>query len=49
MEKYVNGYYLVKKLQTAYAGVIPSIIEKQQWPTVDKGFKVFPPMAKKKK
>ena len=49
MEKYVNGYYLVKKLQTAYAGVIPSIIEKQQWPAVDKGFKVFPPVAKKKK
>jgi len=49
MEKYVNGYYLVKKLQTAYAGVIPSITDKQQWPAVDKGFKVFPPVAKKKK
>ena len=49
MEKYVNGYYSVKKLQAAYAGVIPSITDKQQWPTVDKGFKVFPPVAKKKK
>ena len=49
MEKYVNGYYLVKKLQAAYAGVIPSITDKQQWPAVDKGFKVFPQVAKKKK
>ena len=48
MEKYVNGYYSVKKLQAAYAGVIPSITDKQQWPAVDKGFKVFPPVANKK-
>ena len=49
MEKYVNGYYSVKKLHAAYVGVIPSITDKQQWPAVDKGFKVFPPVAKKKK
>jgi hypothetical protein len=49
MEKYVNEYYSIKKLQVAYAGVIPSITDKQQWPAVEKGFKVFPPVAKKKK
>ena len=49
MKKYVNGYYSVKKLQATYVGVIPSITDKQQWPAVDKGFKVFPPMSKKKK
>jgi len=48
MEKYVNGYYSVKKLHATYAGVIPSITDKQQWPAVDKGFKVFPLVAKKK-
>jgi len=49
MEKYVNEYYSIKKLQVSYAGVIPSITDKQQWPAVEKGFKVFPPVAKKKK
>jgi len=49
MEKYVNEYYSIKKLQVAYAGVIPSITDKQQWPAVEKGFKVFPPVVKKKK
>ena len=48
MKKYVNGYYLVKKLQATYVGVIPSITDKQQWPAVDKGFKIFPLVAKKK-
>ena len=38
----------MKKLQAAYAGVIPSITNKQQWLAVDKGFKVFPPVAKKR-
>lgn len=49
MEKFVNEYYSVKKLQAAYAGVIPSITDKQQWPAVNKGFKVLPPVTKKKK
>ena len=49
MEKYVHKYYSVKKLQAAYAGEIPNITDKQQWPVVDKGFKVYPPVAKKKK
>jgi hypothetical protein len=36
-------------LQAAYAGVIPSITDKQQWPANEKGFKVFAPVDKKKK
>ena len=46
MSKYVHEAYSVKKLQSAYAGVIPHITDKQQWPKVDKGFKVFPPVVK---
>ncbi|XP_066310341.1 uncharacterized protein [Miscanthus floridulus] len=49
MENYVNGYYSVKKLQAAYARVIPSITDKQQWPAVDKGFKVFHQWLRKRK
>jgi hypothetical protein len=39
----------VKKLQAAYACEIPNIPDKQQQPIVDKGFKVYPPVAKTKK
>ena len=43
MDKYVHEYYSIKKLQTTYAGEIPNITDKQQWPAVDQGFKVYPP------
>jgi hypothetical protein len=49
MNKYVHVTYSVKKLKAAYAGYIPHITDKQQWPVVDKGFKVFPPAVKEKK
>jgi len=49
MGKYVHEYYSVRKLQAAYAGQIPNLTDKQQWPVVDKGFKVFPPVAKTKR
>jgi hypothetical protein len=48
-QKYVHEYYSVKKLKAAYAGQIPNITDKGQWPVVDKGYKVFPPLAKKKR
>jgi hypothetical protein len=43
MDKYVHEYYSIKKLQINYAGEIPNITDKQQWPAVDQGFKVYPP------
>jgi hypothetical protein len=49
MSKYVHEYYSVKKLKATYAGQIPNITDKGQWPIVDKGYKVFPPLAKKKR
>ncbi|KAF0899783.1 hypothetical protein E2562_024100 [Oryza meyeriana var. granulata] len=34
--------------KATYAGVIPNISDKKMWPQVDKGFKLLPPMAKKR-
>lgn len=48
MEKYVDMAYSVQKLQRAYQGVIPHITDKNQWPQVDKGFKLLPPLCKKR-
>jgi hypothetical protein len=48
MGSFVDNYYSVAKFQAAYAGIIPSITDKNQWPKVDKGFKVEPPKPKKK-
>lgn len=48
MEKYVDKAYSVQRFQAAYAGVIPNITDKKQWPQVNKGFKLLPPLSKKK-
>ncbi|WVZ85053.1 LOW QUALITY PROTEIN: hypothetical protein U9M48_032015, partial [Paspalum notatum var. saurae] len=48
MEPYVDKAFSVQKLQAAYAGVIPNITDKVQWPTPDKGFTLLPPIAKKR-
>jgi hypothetical protein len=48
MEKYVDVVYSVQKFQAAYASMIPVITDKSQWPQVDKGFKVLPPIGKKR-
>ena len=47
MEQYVHPYYSVQKLQAAYHGIIPMITDRDQWPEVDKGFKLWPPTSKK--
>jgi hypothetical protein len=48
MGSFVDSYYLVAKFQAAYAGIIPSITDRNQWPPVNKGFKVEPPVQKKR-
>lgn len=48
MEKYVDTAYSVHRFQAAYASVIPNITDKKQWPKVDKGFKLLPPVPKKR-
>jgi hypothetical protein len=40
---------LSRSCRQLIAGVIPSITDKQQCPAVEKGFEVFPPVAKKEK
>jgi hypothetical protein len=48
MGSFVDNYYSVAKFQAAYAGIIPSITDRNQWPEDNKGFKVHPPVQKKR-
>ena len=48
MGSFVDNYYSVAKFQAAYVGRIPSISDRSQWPEVDKGFILHPPIQKKK-
>jgi hypothetical protein len=45
----VDKYYSIEKFQAAYHGIIPNITNRNQWPEVDNGFKLLPPLSKKKK
>ncbi|CAD6220921.1 unnamed protein product [Miscanthus lutarioriparius] len=49
MEQYIDMAFSVEKFKAAYAGVIPNITDRNQWPQADKGFKLQPPVAKPKK
>jgi hypothetical protein len=44
MDIFVHNYYSVEKFQAAYHGKIPNITDKDQWPEVDKGSKLQPPV-----
>jgi hypothetical protein len=48
MEPFVDMVFPVQKFQAAYAGVIPNITDRNQWPQVDTDFKLQPPIAKKR-
>ena len=48
MGSFVDSYYSVHKFQAAYAGIISNITDRNQWPEVDKAFKLYPPAQKKK-
>lgn len=47
-EPYVDEAYSVAKLRAAYDKGWPNITDKTQWPDVDKGFKLLPPIGKKR-
>ena len=49
MEQYIDMEFSIEKFKAAYAGVIPNITDRNQWPQVDKGFKLQPPVVKPKK
>ena len=47
MESYLHPYYSVYHFRLAYSGVIKPLPDKSQWPHVDLGFKVLPPLSKR--
>jgi len=47
IEDFVHPYYSVNKFKAAYAGIVPSLTDRTQWPVVGLGFTVFPPMQKR--
>ena len=49
MEQYIDMVFSVEKFKAAYAGVIPNITDRNQWPQVDKGFKLQPPVGQAEK
>ncbi|CAN6195434.1 unnamed protein product [Urochloa humidicola] len=48
MGAFADNYYSVAKFQAAYAGIISSITDRSQWPEVDKGYKIHPPVKQKR-
>ncbi|XP_047948887.1 uncharacterized protein LOC125194687 [Salvia hispanica] len=47
MEDYLHPYFSVRLFRLAYAGVISPFPDKSQWPSMNLGFKVLPPLAKR--
>lgn len=44
---YVHEYYSVARFRKAYAGRVEAMPDKLEWPEVDLGFKVLPPLVKR--
>lgn len=44
---YLHPYYSVYHFRLAYAGVIQPLTDKSQWPKVNLGFKLLPPLVKR--
>jgi hypothetical protein len=44
---YVHDYYSVQTFSNAYQTRVPTMTDKKQWPEVDVGFHLFPPVLKK--
>ena len=44
IEDYVHEYYSVARFKATYADRIEPIPDRSQWPVVDLGFKVYPPL-----
>ena len=41
---FVHDYYSVAKFKAAYEGRVTTMPDRSQWPEVDLGFKVYPPL-----
>ena len=46
-DEYLHDYYSVRMFRQAYAGVIRPFPDKSQWPRVELGFKLLPPLSKR--
>ena len=44
IDDYVHEYYSVARFKAAYAGRVEPMPDRSQWPEVDLGFKVYPPL-----
>ena len=47
IEHYIHDYYSVQHFNNAYKTRVPTMTDKKQWPEVDVGFHLFPPVLKK--
>jgi uncharacterized C2H2 Zn-finger protein len=47
LEDYVDSYYFVSKFKVVYEGWVEPMTDKTQWPKVDLGFKLWPPVLKR--
>ena len=47
-ENYVDMAYSVQRFRQAYDAGWPNITDRSQWPQIEKGFKVYPPIGKKR-
>jgi hypothetical protein len=47
MEDYIDDYYSVNKFKKAYENWVGPMTDRQQWPKVDPGFKLWPPILKR--
>ena len=44
IDDFVHEYYSVARFRAAYAGRVEAMTDRSQWPEVDLGFKVYPPL-----
>ena len=47
MEDFLHPYFSVYHFRLAYAGIIKPLPDKSQWPKVEFGYKLLPPLAKR--
>jgi hypothetical protein len=47
VEDYINDYYSVAKFKKAYEHVINPMTDRNQWPQVEMGFRLWPPRFKR--
>jgi len=46
-EDYIDDYYSIDVFKKAYAGIVMLMTDRNQWPKVDMGFKLWPPILKR--